>query len=130
MPVITTTEKQAYAEVAGKSKEIVTDVTGANVFVQKATTNKHYLSPRMPLPNSPTTNTNIGTTVTSYDIGTTATWDGYKWIYTTNYGCTTSNRPSLTVNNFDKYSQVFGTTLGKPIWWNGSDWVAATGAVV
>ena len=41
---------------------------------------------------------------------------------------TTANRP--TTGLVAGYSQHFDTTLGKPIWWNGSVWKDATGATV
>ena len=40
----------------------------------------------------------------------------------------TDNRPSLKTYNINY--QYFDTTLNKPIWWNGSAWVDATGATV
>lgn len=40
--------------------------------------------------------------------------------------CTTGNRPAAPQNG----ACVFDSTLGKPIWYNGSTWVDATGAVV
>jgi len=54
---------------------------------------------------------------------TTATWQYVK--YTVN---TTANRP--TTGRVTGYAQSFDTTLGKPIWWNGTNWVDATGTVV
>lgn len=39
-------------------------------------------------------------------------------------GGTTANRPTSPLN----YSQYFDTDLGKPIWYDGSGWVDATGA--
>lgn len=41
-------------------------------------------------------------------------------------GGTTANRPTAPKN----YIQYFDTTLGFPIWWNGSNWVDATGTSV
>lgn len=38
-----------------------------------------------------------------------------------------SSRPTMGLYNG---KQFFDTTLGKPIWWNGSAWVDSTGAVV
>jgi len=47
-------------------------------------------------------------------------------LYPKNQGAT-SNRPS----KIGKIGQTyFDTTLKKPIWWNGSNWVDATGATV
>ena len=40
--------------------------------------------------------------------------------------CTTTTRPTLVSIGF----QTFDTTLGKPIWYNGSNWVDATGVTV
>jgi len=39
---------------------------------------------------------------------------------------TTANRPSVSKIGY----QYFDTDLGYAIWWNGSDWVDATGTVV
>lgn len=39
---------------------------------------------------------------------------------------TTAERPYNLVVGF----QYFDTTIGKPIWWNGSNWVDATGTAV
>lgn len=36
---------------------------------------------------------------------------------------TTANRPNLSV--FDTGFSYFDTTLGSPIWWNGSDWITS-----
>lgn len=41
-------------------------------------------------------------------------------------GDTTANRPLTPVN----YQRYFDTTLGKPIWWNGTNWVDAAGTIV
>lgn len=41
---------------------------------------------------------------------------------------TTSNRPATDLTPY--FSQYFDTTIGKPIWWNGSAWKDATGATV
>lgn len=37
----------------------------------------------------------------------------------------TTNRPVLSANN--PGAMYFDTTLGKPVWWNGTAWVDATG---
>jgi hypothetical protein len=39
---------------------------------------------------------------------------------------TTENRPTTTFKGF----QYFDTTLGKPVWWNGANWVDSNGTVV
>lgn len=39
----------------------------------------------------------------------------------------TADRP---VNALQVGQQYFDTTLGLPIWWNGSDWIDASGTVV
>jgi len=41
-------------------------------------------------------------------------------------GGTTANRPSSPAN----YEPYFDTDLNKPIWYNGTDWVDATGTIV
>lgn len=41
---------------------------------------------------------------------------------------TTVNRPSLAAS--DAGFSMFDTTLGQPIWWDGTGWVDATGASV
>jgi hypothetical protein len=60
--------------------------------------------------------------------GTSGTWRVDK--YTTNIS-TTGSRPTLTSN--DAGVIYLDTTLdadGKPIWWNGTSWIDATGTVV
>jgi hypothetical protein len=60
--------------------------------------------------------------------GTPGTWRQYAHHTFSN---TTANRPTLTTN--DRGVMYFDTTLdadGKPIWWNGTAWVDATGATV
>lgn len=42
------------------------------------------------------------------------------------YGAT-ADRP---VNGLETYDYYFDTDLGYQIWWNGSNWVDATGATV
>lgn len=42
---------------------------------------------------------------------------------------TSSERPIIK-SNIDDNIQFFDTTLNKPIWWNGTNWVDATGATV
>jgi hypothetical protein len=42
----------------------------------------------------------------------------------------TGNTASRPVNKVNIGQQYFDTTLGVPIWWNGSAWVNASGAVV
>lgn len=44
---------------------------------------------------------------------------------------TTANRPANTILIKLQVGQVyFDTTLGIPIWWDGTDWVNASGTVV
>ena len=46
------------------------------------------------------------------------------------YG-TTANRPISTIVLPVPIGQTyFDTTLGKPIWWNGTNWVNASGTIV
>jgi hypothetical protein len=52
--------------------------------------------------------------------GTSGT-SGVNWT-----GGITSNRPVSPV----PYQQFFDATLGKPIWWNGSNWVDSVGNIV
>lgn len=46
-----------------------------------------------------------------------------KLVQIENNAYTTAARPTVTVAG----TCIFDTTLGKPIWWNGSGWVDATG---
>ena len=65
-------------------------------------------------------------------------WNGTAWCAYN--GCsmdnvaavkgTTETRNSMTLNSSNVGFQYFDTTLNKPIWWNGSAWVDATGATV
>ena len=49
-----------------------------------------------------------------------------RWVPTQpSQSVATSSRPSLGAS--DAGASVFDTTLGKPIWWNGTAWVDATG---
>jgi hypothetical protein len=43
---------------------------------------------------------------------------------------TTANRPVIPAGSLRIGISYFDTTLGKPIWWNGTVWVDATGATV
>ena len=40
---------------------------------------------------------------------------------------TTANRPATDLQIGQQY---FDTTIGRPIWWNGSNWINAAGTVV
>lgn len=56
------------------------------------------------------------------------------WRYTDQHGVkkdTTANRPTLTTADIGlRYMDTTLDADGKPIWWNGSAWVDATGATV
>ena len=54
---------------------------------------------------------------------TTPAWQNTKQTYGT-----TAARP--TVGREAYFTQYFDTTLGKPIWWTGSNWIDAGGSVV
>ena len=54
--------------------------------------------------------------------GGSTTWRGIQ----TCVGSFTSNRPATPT----LYQSYFDSTLGHPIWWNGTNWVDATGAIV
>lgn len=41
---------------------------------------------------------------------------------------TTANRPML--QSHEKGVMVLDTTLGKPIWWNGTNWIDSSGTIV
>jgi len=61
-------------------------------------------------------------------VGTPGIWRPVSWVVGRN---TTANRPALT--SADVGVMYLDNTLdadGKPIWWNGTAWVDATGAVV
>jgi hypothetical protein len=60
--------------------------------------------------------------------GTPGTWQATSWVVAK---ATTAGRPTLTAS--DRGVMFMDTTLnanGKPIWWTGTAWVDATGAVV
>lgn len=46
-------------------------------------------------------------------------------LYRIKQGGTTANRPVLTTA--DAGFQYYDTTIGKPVWWDGSTWKDATG---
>jgi peptidoglycan/xylan/chitin deacetylase (PgdA/CDA1 family) len=57
------------------------------------------------------------------------TWTTWKRI--TNIALTTTQRNTSSTSFFKNVGDmVFDTTLGKPIWYNGTNWVDATGTVV
>lgn len=49
--------------------------------------------------------------------------------YLNNMRGATENRPTFDEVNATGF-QYFDTTLDKPIWWNGTEWVDATGVTV
>lgn len=59
-------------------------------------------------------------------------WSGSRWIPQSIGVGTTSNRPVFSGEEQTAYLsyRYFDTTLKKPIWWSGSEWVDATGATV
>ena len=44
--------------------------------------------------------------------------------------CATADRPSMAGQYNIKGFSVFDTTLGRPIWWDGSKWIDSTGVGV
>ena len=54
--------------------------------------------------------------------------EGAKIMY--NNGGNTGSRPSLTNHWRDVGAMYFDTTLNKPIWWNGANWVDSNGTIV
>jgi hypothetical protein len=43
--------------------------------------------------------------------------------------CTTATRPDTTKSSIDNGFSILDETLGKPIWWNGTNWIDATGTI-
>jgi len=81
------------------------------------------------LRTNPNTTNSVVTEWTCVTAGTSGTWTATGW-YTKKD--TTANRPTGLTSS-DTGVQFFDTTLaaaGKPIWWNGSAWVDATGTIV
>lgn len=76
--------------------------------------------------NNSFTLTGTAFSVNYYNVGT-ANPIPYADISKNRIG-TTENRPTLLACN--KTFQYFDTTLGKPIWYNGTAWVDSTGATV
>jgi len=68
----------------------------------------------------------IGVTVQAYDANTVSDVDYATVKATINAGGDTASRPASPT----LYQNYFDTTLAKPIWYDGSDWVDATGATV
>ena len=54
----------------------------------------------------------------------------YKQIKNLKYKGSYSGTTEKRLSGVDVGFQYFDTTLGKPIWWNGSAWVDATGQEV
>jgi len=72
------------------------------------------------------TDSDIGVTVQGYDSGTVIDPDYSSVKGTINAGGDSASRPASPV----LYQNYFDTDLNKPIWYNGTDWVDATGTVV
>lgn len=53
--------------------------------------------------------------------------DNFLQVLSTPSAGTTANRPTLSLQVGQQY---FDTTLGYPIWYDGTDWVDATGSTV
>jgi len=53
--------------------------------------------------------------------------DSFLTVLSTAPSGTTANRPAIDLQVGQYY---FDTTLGQPIWYNGTDWVDATGTTV
>ncbi|MCP5012181.1 MAG: hypothetical protein GY942_19560 [Aestuariibacter sp.] len=88
-----------------------------------------FLGYRENLPSNPPS-WSYGTSVYVTSVGATATWDGSRWMYSSELAVTTANRPTY-VNSLSNIGlSCFDTTLQKPIWWSGTSWKDATGAVV
>lgn len=51
-------------------------------------------------------------------------------LYTINSTIVTENNQRPSLSNVDKGTMYFDNTLNKPIFWDGSKWVDATGATV
>jgi hypothetical protein len=69
---------------------------------------------------------NIGKALIATGLG------GTYWDFASSGSGTTANRPTLTANGGALFvgTGYFDTTLGKPIWWNGTVWKDATGTTV
>jgi len=68
----------------------------------------------------------IGTSVQAYDADTVIDSGYADTKATINAGGDTASRPASPV----LYSSYVDTTLGKPIWYDGTNWIDATGTVV
>lgn len=51
-------------------------------------------------------------------------------LYTINSTIITENNQRPSLSNIDKGTMYFDTTVNKPIFWDGSKWIDATGATV
>ena len=74
---------------------------------------------------------NIGGSGVALNVGSTPPVGIRKWGQSSVFWGTTANRPTPSANDIGL--QYLDTTLdadGKPIWWTGTAWVDATGAVV
>ena len=102
---------------------------GENVLTsQGATFSQGYLTART---TRPTPSTGVaGARCFALNDNCWATWSGDRWMYGEGFAESTANRPDYTSSAIYVGLSMFDTTLGKPIWWDGSDWVDATGSVV
>ena len=64
------------------------------------------------------------TAYTYLRVGKTGVWDSWRAVGTASGN--TASRPTYRPNGMT----YFDTTLGKPIWWNGTNWVDANGTIV
>ncbi len=88
-----------------------------------------FLGYRENLPSNPPF-WSYGTCVYVRSKGAWATWDGFRWMYSSELAVSTANRPTYANSLYNVGLSCFDTTLQKPIWWSGTSWKDATGAVV
>lgn len=90
---------------------------------------RRFYKPRQSIPTGLGSDS-AGTVVYVHDVGATVTWDGTRWMYSSDYAVTTANRPSYVNSVANRGLSVFDTDLGHSISWTGTVWVDGVGNTV
>lgn len=119
-----TSDRSIYLDTISVKSNIFTDIDNINfsdVYYQNVTLDSTEISYTVPVENNYIYVINKQITC----VGSNGRWLNIKG--------PTEKRGSYdgnTMNKEDRGFQYYDTTLNKPIWWNGTNWVDATGATV